>query len=70
VFGGWTMSAFVCECCRLEALRAARAALELLGAGDASETTSEVASEELGRAIEVLRKPSALRVFPDEGARS
>lgn len=56
------MSSYVCECCRARAIRTARASLEVLEDVDASEATSDVATEELGRAFEVLRHPPGLRV--------
>jgi hypothetical protein len=56
------MSDFICPDCRATALRIARAALDVLGAEDTTETTGKVAAEELGEAIEVLRHPPGLRV--------
>ena len=56
------MSSYVCECCRAKAIRTARASLEVLEDVEASKATSEVAAEELGRALEVLRHPPGRRV--------
>ncbi len=56
------MSSYVCECCRAKAIRTARASLEVLEDVEASKATSDVATEELGRALEVLRHPSGRRV--------
>jgi hypothetical protein len=53
---------YVCERCRENAIRTARASLEVLEDVDASKATSDVATEELGRALEVLRHPSGRRV--------
>jgi len=63
VLGDRKMSAgYVCECCRAKAIRTARASLEVLEDVAASKATSEVAAEELGEALEVLRHAPGLRV--------
>jgi hypothetical protein len=56
------MSRYVCEQCRASTLRTARAALEVLGAEDATEATRHIAAEELGHALEVLHQTPAPRV--------
>ncbi len=58
---------YVCECCRAKAIRTARASLNLLEDVEASKATSDVAAEELGRALELLRHARGLRVLCVDG---
>ncbi len=56
------MSSYACGHCRAAALSTARAALEVLGAEDATEASRQIAAEELGYALEVLHHTPGLRV--------
>jgi hypothetical protein len=58
---------YVCECCRAKAIRTARASLDVLEDVDVSKATSEIAAEELNRALDLLRRAPAL--CADGGAR-
>ena len=53
---------YVCEYCRAKAIRTARASLDVLDDVGVSKATSEIAAEELDRALDLLRHAPALCV--------
>ena len=54
-------ASYVCQRCRATAIRTARATLEVLEDVDASEASREIAAEELGQVIALLRHAPGLR---------